>query len=138
MEPLVGIVVVSHSARLAEGTVELVLAATNPGGELDLRVLPVGGTADGEIGTDGDRIVAALEAADAGAGVVVLADLGSAILATNTALMLMDPDRAERVRLSGGPIVEGAYVAATAAAAGQSLERVLGQAVAARDFPKDV
>jgi len=138
VEPLVGIVVVSHSARLAEGTVELVLAATNPGGELDLRVLPVGGTADGEIGTDGDRIAAALEAADAGAGVVVVADLGSAILATNTALMLMDPERADRVRLSSGPLVEGAYVAATAAAAGRSLDDVLAQAVAARDFPKDV
>jgi phosphoenolpyruvate---glycerone phosphotransferase subunit DhaM len=89
---------------------------------------------DGSIGTDAARIAAALQAADAGAGVVVLADLGSAVLSTRTALELLG--NPEGVRLSRGPIVEGAVMAAVQASTGSTLDEVLAAAEAAATLPK--
>lgn len=126
----VGLVVVSHSVRIAEGTAEL--AGQMAGDEV--RIVPAGGLEDGTIGTDAARIAAAIEAADAGAGVVVLVDLGSAVLSTVTALELLgDP---ENVRLSRGPIVEGAVIAAVQASTGSSLDEVLEAAEGAASMPK--
>lgn len=134
VEPLVGIVVVSHSARIAEGTVELARQMAGP----DLRILAAGGASDGSLGTDAMAIADAIVAADAGAGVVVLADLGSAVLATKTALLAIDPDLAARVRLSGGPLVEGAVVAAVQASVGDPVDDVLAAAVEAGTLDKHV
>lgn len=129
---LVGIVVVSHSPRIAEGVVELARQMAGP----ELRLEGSGGTADGSLGTDAMAILAAIQAVDAGAGVVVLADLGSAVLATQTALELMDPADAARVRLSGGPVVEGTVVAAVQASIGDDLDAVLEAADAAASLDK--
>lgn len=130
----VGIVVVSHSQRLADGVLEL---AGQMAGE-DLAMVAVGGGPDGRPGTDTLRIGEAIAAADRGRGVVVLADIGSAILATETALETVDPEVAARTRLSGGPLVEGAVVAAVQASIGDALEDVLAAAEAARDLDKGV
>jgi dihydroxyacetone kinase DhaKLM complex PTS-EIIA-like component DhaM len=81
-------------------------------------------------------IMAAIQGADAGAGVVVLADLGSAVLATQTALELLDDDQAGRVALSRGPLVEGAVVAAVQASIGDDLEAVREAADAAAAIDK--
>ncbi|MGW2992171.1 PTS-dependent dihydroxyacetone kinase phosphotransferase subunit DhaM [Streptomyces sp. NPDC001193] len=105
--PMVGIVLVSHSAVVAESVAALArgLAAGGP-------VVPVaaaGGTADGGLGTDADRIAAAAEEVDGGAGVALLADLGSSVL-TVKALLLEDelpPDS----RLLDAPFLEGAVAA---------------------------
>jgi len=132
MEPLVGIVVVSHSAQIAAGTVEL---ARQMAGD-DLRIEAAGGTADGSLGTDAAAIMAAISAADAGAGVLVLMDLGSAVLATQTALELLGDGVAAHVRLSGGPLVEGAVVAAVQASVGDDLAAVLAAAEEAASLPK--
>jgi phosphoenolpyruvate-protein phosphotransferase/dihydroxyacetone kinase phosphotransfer subunit len=133
-EPLVGIVVVSHSARIAAGVVEV---AREMAGD-DVRLVAAGGTADGMLGTDAVLIADAIGQADAGAGVLVLADLGSAVLSTKLAFELIDPELAARTRLSGGPLVEGAFMAAIQAAAGDSLAEVLGAAREAATMPKDV
>ncbi len=130
--PLVGLVLVSHSAAVAEGTAELARQMAGEG----VRIEPAGGVAEGALGTDATKIAAAIEAADAGAGVVVLADLGSAILATRTALDLLGPDWAGRVRLSGGPFVEGAVIAAVQASIGDPLEAVVAAADAAAGLDK--
>jgi PTS hybrid protein len=132
MEPLVGIVVVSHSAQIAAGTVEL---ARQMAGD-DLRIEAAGGIADGSLGTDAAAIMAAIEAAEGGAGVVVLVDLGSAVLATQTALEMLGDDVAARVRISGGPLVEGAVVAAVQASVGDDLAAVLAAAEEAASLPK--
>jgi phosphoenolpyruvate---glycerone phosphotransferase subunit DhaM len=132
--PLVGIVAVSHSRRIAEGVVEL---ARQMAGD-DIRLEGVGGQPDGSIGTDADGIAAAIERAQAGAGVVVIADLGSAILATESALELLGPQRTGPVIMSTGPLVEGAVVAAVQASIGQSMEEVVAAADAARDLDKGV
>jgi len=126
----VGLVVVSHSMRIAEGTAELAGQMAGP----DVRIVPAGGLEDGTIGTDAARIAAAIGEADAGAGVVVLVDLGSAVLSAVTAFeMLGDP---ESVRLSKGPIVEGAVIAAVQASTGSSLAEVLEAAEGAATLPK--
>lgn len=132
MEPLVGIVVVSHSAQIAAGTVEL---ARQMAGD-DLRIEAAGGLPDGTLGTDAAQILAAIQAAESGAGVVVLADLGSAVLATQTALELLGDPAASRVRLSRGPLVEGAVVAAVQASVGDDLASVLAAAEEAATLPK--
>ena len=134
--PAVGIVVVSHSAELADATVRLVARLANLPGD-GPRLLAAGGLADGSIGTDATRIADALVAADAGAGVVILADLGSAVLAARTAVEeLIEPDLAERVRISRGPIVEGAFVAAVQASAGDALDGVAAAADEAATLDK--
>ena len=132
MAPLVGIVVVSHSARIAQGVVELAAQMAGP----DLRIVPVGGAIDGSLGTDAAHVAAAIAEADSGSGVLVLADLGSAVLAARTALELLDGDVAARVRISGGPIVEGAVVAAVQASVGDTLDEVRAAADAAATMDK--
>jgi dihydroxyacetone kinase phosphotransfer subunit len=132
MDALVGIVVVSHSAQIAAGTVEL---ARQMAGD-DLHIEAAGGMPDGSLGTDAAAIMAAISAADDGAGVLVLMDLGSAVLATQTALELLGEDAASRVRMSGGPLVEGAVVAAVQASVGDDLAAVLAAAEEAATLPK--
>lgn len=130
----VGIVVVSLSRRLAEGVAELAAQMA----DASVRIVPVGGAADGSLGTDADGIVAGLRAADGGAGVVVVADIGSAVLAAETAIELLGDGIAERVRISRGPVAEGAVVAAVQASIGQTLDEVLAAAEAAAEMDKGV
>lgn len=121
----VGVVLVSHSRPLAEAALELALAmvpADPP------TVALAAGSPAGDLGTDPLRVAAALAEADSGAGVVVLSDLGSALLSAELALELGDPAR--RVQLVAAPFVEGLVAALVAAAAGAPLEAV---AAAARE-----
>lgn len=123
----VGLVLVSHSARLAEGLVELA-AQMAP----EVALIAAGGTDDGGIGTSFERITAALAEADSGEGAVVLCDLGSAIMTAETAVEFLDDEARERVRIADAPLVEGAVAAAVAAGAGGSLADVLAAAESAR------
>ena len=119
---MVGLVVVSHSASLAEGVVEL---AREMGGE-DVRIEAAGGLDDGSVGTDAARVVAAIERAMSDDGVLVLMDLGSALMSAEMATeMLADGGR---VLLSEAPLVEGAVAAAAAARGGSSLDEVAREA----------
>lgn len=126
--PLVGIVVVSHSAPLARAAVALaeeMLHGTS------VRIEVAAGLDEHTLGTDAMKILAALTAADVGAGVVVLMDLGSAVLSTELALDLLDDDARDRVLLCPAPVVEGLVVAAVAAAGGAPRHEVCAEAVAA-------
>ncbi|MPV39216.1 dihydroxyacetone kinase phosphoryl donor subunit DhaM, partial [Georgenia subflava] len=114
--PGTGLVVVSHSARLAEGVVE-VAAQMAP----DVALRAAGGTDDGGIGTSFEKVEAAVaELLDDGgvAGVVVLTDLGSATMTAESVLDMLDDDVAARVVLADGPLVEGAVAGAVAAQGG--------------------
>jgi PTS hybrid protein len=114
---VVGIVVVSHSSEIASGTVALAGQMAGPG----VRIEGAGGTPDGGLGTDADRVRAAIESADAGDGVIVLGDLGSAIL---TARAVLAGRENGHVRLVDAPLVEGAVAAAVTASAGLALDDV--------------
>ncbi|MBV8952915.1 MAG: phosphoenolpyruvate--protein phosphotransferase [Solirubrobacterales bacterium] len=119
---MVGIVIVSHSAALAEGAAEL--AKQMSGDEVPLE--PAGGLEDGSIGTDVERVRAAIERAMTDDGVLVLMDLGSALMSAEMAVELLDADG--RVELSEAPFVEGAVAAAAAARGGASLDEVRAEA----------
>lgn len=127
----VGLVLVSHSALIAHGLVDLArqMAPT-------VALVPAGGSGDGTredagIGTSFDLVTAALAAAEGGDGVVVLADLGSAYLTAETAVDMLDEDAASRVVVVRAPLVEGAVAAAVAAETGGSLEDVAAAAASA-------
>lgn len=119
----VGLVFVSHSAGIAAGLVELA-AQMAP----DVAMQAAGGTDDGGIGTSFDRVVAAIERASSGSGVVVIGDLGSAILAAETAVDLLEPPPAGGVRVLDVPLVEGGVAAAVAAQSGATLDGVVAAA----------
>jgi phosphoenolpyruvate---glycerone phosphotransferase subunit DhaM len=122
----VGLVVVSHSRPLADAAVALARQML-PGAEVPIEV--AAGTEDGGLGTDAVAISAAVTAADTGDGVVVLMDLGSAVLSAETALELLDDGLRDRVLLSPGPLVEGLVGAAVVAAGGADRDRVAAEAL---------
>ena len=130
-EAKVGIVLVSHSAALAEGTAEL--AGQIGGGTV--AIATAGGTEDGSIGTSIVKIRRALRLADAGAGVLILPDLGSSVL-TVRALLAESEDLPEPLAVADAPFVEGAVAAAVMSSAGQSLEDVARAAEEARGASK--
>jgi multiphosphoryl transfer protein len=122
----VGLVVVSHSRALAKAAV--VLAEEMLHGR-SLRIEVAAGLDETTLGTDAVSISAAIERADGPGGVVVLMDLGSALLSAELALdLLNDPTARDRVTLSPAPIVEGLVVAAVAAAGGASRAEVAAEA----------
>lgn len=123
----VGVVFVSHSARIAEGLVDLARQMA-PSAAL----IAAGGTEDGRIGTSFDLVSAGIADADSGEGVAVLCDLGSAILTAETALDFLDDDTRARVRIVDAPLVEGGVAAAVAAEAGDGLAEVVAAAESAR------
>jgi phosphoenolpyruvate---glycerone phosphotransferase subunit DhaM len=131
MAAKVGIVLVSHSAPLAEGTAEL--AGQVGGGTVTIAA--AGGTDDGRLGTSIGKIQRALSLAETGAGVVILPDLGSSVLTVRT--LLAEPeDLPGQVAVADAPFVEGAVAAAVTAAAGGDLKAVLDAAQEARHARK--
>jgi phosphoenolpyruvate---glycerone phosphotransferase subunit DhaM len=127
----VGIVLVSHSAALAEGAAEL--AAQISGGTV--AIIPAGGTDDGRLGTSAAKVQRAVKLADSGAGVVILPDLGSAVL-TVRALLGEAGDLPTPVKLADAPFVEGVVAATVAAAGGADIKAVLAAAEEARHARK--
>lgn len=122
----VGLVIVSHSARLAEGVCELAAQMA-----ADVQLAPAGGTDDGGIGTSLEKISAGIARTDSGEGAVLLTDLGSAVMTAEMALEFLDPEQQQRVRMANAPLVEGAVAAAVAAQTGKSVAEVLAAAEAA-------
>lgn len=123
----VALVLVSHSATLAEGVRELA-AQMAP----DVLILAAGGDGAGGLGTSFDLVEQALgEATADGRSAVVLTDLGSAVLTTESVLEFLDEDVAARVHLADAPFVEAAVAAGVTAAGGAPVGEVLGAAVAA-------
>jgi len=125
---VVGIVVVSHSRSIAEGLAELAGQVAGDG----VRVEAAGGGPEGSLGTEEPRVRAAIEAAGRGAGVVVLCDIGSAVLTVRHLLEEGDGS----VLLADAPLVEGAVAAAVMASTGSPLDEVARAAEEARGASK--
>ncbi|MFC8190436.1 dihydroxyacetone kinase phosphoryl donor subunit DhaM [Cellulomonas sp. NPDC057328] len=120
----VALVLVSHSRALAEGAAE-VAGQMAPG----VLIVPAGGLDDGGIGTSYARVEQAVAQASAdGRAVVVLTDLGSAVMTTESVLDMADAGLADRVRLADAPFVEGAVAAGVTAHGGGDLAAVLASA----------
>lgn len=129
---MVSIVLVSHSKAVAEGTRELA-------GQMTQGAVPIaaaGGTADGDLGTSADLIWQAIQEVYSDEGVLIIMDLGSAVMSAEMALEMLSEEQRQHVLLSDAPFVEGAVVAAVEASIGKSLREVAAAALAAREMPK--
>lgn len=129
---MVGIVVVSHSAKVAEGICELAGQMAAPG----QKIIAAGGIAGGGIGTDAFKIQTAIETADAGEGVLVMVDLGSAVMSSELAIEMLSDELKNRVIIADAPILEGTIAAVVDASIGQSLTDVEATAKGARELRK--
>lgn len=127
---MVGLVLVSHSPKIAEGTAELV---RHMAGEVE--VAAVGGDSDGSLGTDPERMQKAIEELQADE-VLVFMDIGSAVLSAEMVLEMLEPDVVEKVRLVDAPFVEGAFAAAVMASTGADAGECIEAAAEARTEPK--
>ncbi len=113
---MVGIVIVSHSQKLAEGVVEIsrMMAESAP-------IVAAGGLEDGSLGTSYEKICAAIEEVYSADGVIILVDMGSAVMTTE--MVLEDLDK-PNVKMIDCPLAEGAVLAAVESAGGRSLEEI--------------
>ena len=128
----VSMVLVSHSRQLAEGVRELAAQMTQ--GKVKIAV--AGGTADGRLGTDATAILGAIEEVRGPDGVLILVDLGSAVLSTQMAIEQLPDGNGGRVLLSNAPFVEGAVIAAVEASIDSDLDAVAAAALGAREMEK--
>lgn len=129
---MVGVVIVSHSQKVAEGIREMALQMA----AAQQQVIAAGGMADGGIGTDAVKVSEAIIAADTGDGVVILVDLGSAVLSTETAFEFLDDELRAKVQIADAPILEGAISAVVEASLGSPLAVVVATAEGARALNK--
>ena len=127
---MVGIVLVSHSKKIAEGTVDLVLQMAG-----EVEIFAVGGDADGSFGTDPERIEASIRDLQTDE-VLVFMDLGSAVLSAETVLEMLPPETRDRITLVDAPFVEGAFAAGVTASTGADAEECVEAAMEARTEPK--
>ena len=125
---MVGIVIVSHSQKLAEGVVEVakMMAADAP-------ITAAGGLDDGNLGTSYEKICAAVEEVYSVDGVAVLMDMGSAVM---TAEMVLEDLDKPNGRMLDCPLVEGAVLAAVDSAGGRSLDEIAERVEEARAVKK--
>ncbi|MFW5979199.1 MAG: dihydroxyacetone kinase phosphoryl donor subunit DhaM [Halanaerobium sp.] len=118
---MVNILIISHSLKIAEGTKEL--AEEMKQAELDIQI--AGGTNNGQLGTDADLIEKKLKEMDFTDGIIVLADLGSAVMSFKMVKEWLPEEKQDKIKLADAPIVEGAVLGAVEASLGKSLEEVL-------------
>jgi len=129
---MIGIVLVAHSHLLAKGLRDM---ATQMSRNM-VKIAAAGGVDEETIGTNAERIHQAIREVFAPDGVLILVDLGSALMSTQLAIEMLSPEQQPFVKLSNAPIVEGAIVAAVEASLGYSLAEVNAAAEAARDMEK--
>ncbi|MFQ4145366.1 phosphoenolpyruvate--protein phosphotransferase [Chlorogloeopsis sp. ULAP02] len=126
---MVGIVIVSHSKGLAEGVRELVAQMVQ--GKVSLAVAAGIDDPQNPLGTDAIQVYEAIASVYSEDGVLVLMDLGSALMSAEMALEFLPPEQQTKVHLCAAPLVEGAIAAAVAAASGSDMQRVIAEAQAA-------
>jgi phosphoenolpyruvate---glycerone phosphotransferase subunit DhaM len=116
----VGIVIVSHSPKIAEGAADMVRQMVGD----SVPLAWTGGNPEGGLGTDVALIIEAIRRAWSDAGVAVLVDLGGAETNSEMAIGMLEPGRRDRVVICEAPVVEGAVMAATEASGGATLDAV--------------
>lgn len=126
---MVGLVIVSHSRALADALVGLVRQVTS--GDLPIAVAAGIGEDRSEFGTDAVEITEAIQSVYSEAGVVVLMDLGSAVLSAKLALELLPPEMADKIRFCGAPLIEGAIAAAVQIGLNSDLDTICREATSA-------
>lgn len=125
---MVGLVIVSHSENLARSVVELTSMMAS-----DAHIAPAGGLEDGSFGTSFERIQNAIESVYSDDGVIVLMDLGSAVMTTEMVIEMMED---KKVAMADCPLVEGAVVASVNAVGGMSFQEILKELEKVREMRK--
>ena len=125
---MVGFVIVSHSETLAKGVVELTKMMAD-----DVPIQAAGGLDDGSFGTSFEKISNAIEEVYSDDGVIVLMDMGSAVMTTEMVLELM-PER--KIVMADCPLVEGAVAATVSAMVGRSLDEIMNELSDVREQKK--
>lgn len=125
---MVGFVIVSHSGKLAEGVVDLAKMMAS-----DVPMAAAGGLEDGSFGTSFERILEAVNEVYSEDGVILLMDLGSAVM---TAEIVLESLEGQKLAMADCPLVEGAVVAAVNAAGGMSFDDILKELEKVRDMKK--
>ena len=123
---MVGFVIVSHSQTLADGVVELTKMMADP-------IRAAGGLEDGGFGTSYEKIANAIEEIYSDDGVIVLMDMGSAVM---TAEMVLEAMPERKLILADCPLVEGAVAATVSAIAGSSLDEIMDELPDVRELKK--
>lgn len=118
---MVSIMIISHSSKIANGTKELAEQMM----QAPVEIRCVGGTADGDLGTDVDIIKKTMKEINRESGVIVLADLGSAVMSYNMVYDWLDEDNKTKFRLANAPLVEGAIFATIEASLGKEIDEIL-------------
>jgi dihydroxyacetone kinase, phosphotransfer subunit len=112
---VVGIIIVSHSDLLAKAVCDLALQMSLG---KSVPIAPAGGLDDGTFGTSINKIQSALDSVYSDDGVLVLMDLGSAIMTVEMLLEMLPEEKRNKIALSNAPLVEGAIAAVVASAQG--------------------
>ncbi len=126
---MVGILIVSHSKQLAFGAKELAEQMI----QADIPLEAVGGTNDGRLGTSSDMIYSTLEKMNKEEGVIIFADMGSAVMNLEVAFEFFPEEIRNKFVIANAPIVEGSISAALEASFGKSLEEIL-KSISEEDF----
>lgn len=129
---MIGIVIVSHSHKIADGVIEL----SSQMAQSNINIIPAAGTDDDRIGTDVIKIKNAIIKADTGEGVIVLADIGSSVMSTEMAFEMLDDELRQRVFIADAPLVEGAIGAVVQVSIGGDLNQVKKAAEEAKTIVK--
>lgn len=129
---MVGIVLVSHSKKMAEGLLELIKQMTTD----KVRIEVAAGTSDGRLGTDAFMIEEKIRKVSSEDGVIVVVDLGSAVMSAEMAIESLEESLREKTKILDAPFVEGAVVAAMEASFDKNLEEVIREAEKARELKK--
>lgn len=128
-----GMIIVSHSEKLAEGVAELIAEM----GSDDVKIMAAGGTGDGRLGTNAIRIQKAMEAMVDCQHILVYCDMGSSVISTETAMDLLEDDvLAEKIYLVDCPLVEGAFTGVVQASVSQDVEEIIAVSEKAREMHK--
>ena len=125
---MVGIVIVSHSKNLADSVVEFTGLMAH-----DAKIAAAGGMEDGGFGTSFEKIQKAIESVYSEEGVIVLMDMGSAVMTTEMVLDMFEPDT---VKMADCPLVEGAVVATINAVSGMKMDEILAALSQVAGTPK--
>ena len=129
---MIGLVIVSHSSKVAEGVKEM----ADQMSQGRVPIAAAGGVDDETLGTNAERIFAALQEVYSPEGVLILMDLGSAVMSAQMAIEMMDEAQQKDIQMTDAPLVEGAIVAAVEASLGRSLDEVKKAAEAASTMRK--
>ena len=125
---MVGIVIVSHSEKLATSIVDLTKMMAD-----GAQIAAAGGLEDGTFGTSYERIKAAIDSVYSDDGVIILRDMGSAVLTTE---MVLEEYDSQKVRMVDAPIVESAVAASVSAMCGSDLATILEEIEDTKQAPK--